>query len=94
MLFSFRLTKPPFTENVTLLIWDASHKDGDSLPLVSPPTVAVPITPFTAGISIMTMFIIAPIPSASYFAPGSVITSIRFTIDAGIPANISFALFV
>ena len=38
------------------------------------------------------MLSIAPTPSASYFAPGSVITSMRLIIDAGIAESTSLGL--
>ena len=86
---------PPETEKATLSICDVSQRLGMGVQLrgdmVSP---TFPITPLTMVFSIVTMLRIAPTPSASSRAPGSVITSIFFIIDAGMALKISLAFLV
>ena len=76
----------------TLSICEVNHTDPCGVPSVFICADTFPITPLMAVSSLVTIFNIAPTPSASYFAPGSVITSMRLIIDAGIADNTSLGL--
>ena len=54
--------------------------------------VTVPVMPLMLELSMVTMLRIEPTPSASYFAPGSVMTSIFFIMLAGMALSTSLAL--
>ena len=85
---------PAYAENVTLSICEDSHSDPCGVPRVFICADTFPITPFIDVLSLVTILRIAPTPSASYFAPGSVMTSIRLIIDAGIADSTSLGLLV
>ena len=59
------------------------------------PVDTVPVAPLVLALpaSRVTMLRMAVTPSASYFAPGSVITSMRLIMLAGMAFSTSLALF-
>ena len=64
------------------------------LPFVVALVLTVPVSPLMAWFSIITMLRMALTPSASSLAPGSVMTSMRFTKEAGMERKSSFAFLL